>query len=256
MKKTKSLISSTGFFLCLTFGLHSQQIERPADTRSAAELEAREISHVEYVAIQEERALRAFDAAEGAAELGNSESTLTPRCLNPNTNTHGGVYHHPYGVSPLGDSVRLEDGSGWSISFSDRYKTLDWMTGDDIVITPHHRWFSSYYYKLSNLMTGVTVLANLAKSPDYNGWATHWICALDKDHRRLCLDDGSVWEISLWDSTLLKKWLVNDSVIIGLEDSWFCTNPNILINASMKETNYVCGKCVEILPVITLPVSP
>lgn len=218
-----------------TLQLYADECRRPADMRSKAELEAREMSHAEYVSFQEERAQRSQEQ-DYDDELVRKSTYFT---------THEGSQHKPIAVAPLGDIVKLEDSSCWAVQFSDRYKTLDWMTGDSIIITPNHRWFSSYYFKLINEKTGVSVLTNLATPPGYSDRATHWITVLDISDRIIALEDGSVWEISIWDRGILQKWLTNDTIMIGIEDGWFYPNPNILINASMKEINYVSATCIK-----------
>lgn len=230
----------------------------------------RAMSHVERVAVQESRARIAQMIKEGAdltteegiqlneeeqGELANGttevsgdkmlSAKMTPKGINATTyyTTHEGAFHHPYSVSLLGDTVELEDGSIWAVCSSDRYKTLDWMTGDLIIITPNDSWFSSYDYKLVNLNTGAKVKVNLALGPIYNGIYTHWIIAIDYYHGEICLEDGSVWKMSSLDSSVVSKWLPNDTIIIGINDGWFSgSNPNLLINVNVN--NYAIGKCI------------
>ena len=157
--------------------------------------------------------------------------------------THEGAFHRPLAVSFLGDSVELEDGSIWAVCSSDRYQTLDWMTGDVIIIIPNHDWFSVYDYRLVNLNTGANVKVNLSLGPIYNGIFTHWIIAIDYYHREICLEDGSVWKLSSLDSTIFNKWLPNDTIIIGINEGWFAgSNPNIMINVNMN--NFSMGQCI------------
>ncbi|HEY4832719.1 MAG TPA: hypothetical protein VIH61_09205, partial [Waddliaceae bacterium] len=140
--------------------------------------------------------------------------------------------------------VELEDGSIWTVSSNDRYKTLDWMTGDVIIVLPNNSLFSSYYYCLVNLNTGATAKVNLTLGPIFNGIFTHWIVAINYAYREICLEDGSVWKISSLNDSILYKWLPNDTVIIGVNSGWLsCINPNMLINVNIN--NYVVGGCVN-----------
>ncbi|NGX43661.1 MAG: hypothetical protein K940chlam7_01960 [Chlamydiae bacterium] len=231
----------------------------------------REMKHIERVQLQEKRAYLARRAEGETAISDEEEVELSPEELQELTllsdgeedqvpdapynlvkkgvnattyyTTHEGAFHNPLAVSLLGDTVELEDGSIWAVNSSDRYKTLDWMTGDTIIVTPNHSWFSSYDYCFININTGVHVKVNLSLGPIYNGIFTHWILAIDYGHREICLEDGSVWEISTFDGSVVDNWLPNDTVIIGINDGWFTGgNPNILINVNMN--NYAMGKCI------------
>lgn len=179
------------------------------------------------------------------AEQADSESKVAKNVPKATyLTTHKGAFHNPVAVSLLGDAVELEDGSIWSVCSSDRYKTLDWMTGDLIVITSNHSIFSSYDYHLINLNTGAKIRVNLSLGPIYNGIYTHWIIAIDYLWNEICLEDGSVWKISSLDGSVLNKWLPNDTIIMGINDGWFSgSNPNMLINVNMN--NIVIGKCVN-----------
>lgn len=124
----------------------------------------------------------------------------------------------------------------------DRFSTFDWYTTDRIIITVNHDWLTSYDYKLNNENTGEVVSVNLVSAPYYNGIFTHWIVAIDYIHKRICLEDGSVWTISVWDDAELKRMALEDTIIIGTNDSWFkSTRPNILINVDTME--YVKARC-------------
>lgn len=237
----------------------------------------RQMSHVETVKIQEQRAalFQKFEQGEAFAEDENIElsdaekqeigsqgeeiaateegkeqsgkeaSKLIQKGINSTTyyTSHQGAFHRPVGVSFLGDAVELEDGSIWSVYSGDRFLTLDWLTSDLILVVPNHDWFSVYNYRLINANTGANVKVNLTLGPIYNGIFTHWILAIDYYHREICLEDGSVWKMSSLESSVLNTWLHNDTIIIGINDGWFSgSNPNILINVNMN--NYSMGSCI------------
>lgn len=216
----------------------------------------RAISHADHVRMLEERALLVREGQEAEtsdeeqqeavfafSEEESSEDGKVVQKAALYVSTHEGAFHRPIAVSLLGDTVELEDGSIWVVSSDHRYRTLDWMTSDVIVITPNHDWFSSYNYRLININTGASVKVNLALGPIYNGYFTHWIIAIDYLNRDICLEDGSVWKISSVDSSAMNKWLPNDTVIMGINDGWYSgSNPNILINVNVN--NYAIGKCI------------
>jgi hypothetical protein len=157
--------------------------------------------------------------------------------------THPGAIYKPYAVSPFGDTVELHDGSMWSICSEDRPYTFNWLTSDDLVIIPNSDWFSLYTYRIVNQQTGASVRANLALGPIYRGIFTYWIVAIDYINGQVCLQDGSIWTMSPIDFNIIKKWMINDTVIIGVNNGAFAAiRPNILINVNMN--NYGMGSCL------------
>jgi hypothetical protein len=222
---------------------------------------SRALGHAERVLIQEQKH-ELIEKLENGDELTEEEckfvleeeemdeeafkaNMIQKKGVNATTyyTSHEGAMHHPISVSLLGETVELEDGSIWTVSSSDRYQTLDWMTGDIIIILPNHTWFSAYDYRLVNLNTGANIKVNLSLGPIYNGIYTHWILAIDYNKREICLEDGSVWKMSWWDGSILNQWLPNDTIIIGINDGWFSGgNPNMLINVNMNDN--AIGNCV------------
>lgn len=185
----------------------------------------------------EKRSLAVEESEEAVEEVTSAEILAKPTYYT----SHQGAMHRPIAVTVLGDIVTLEDGSEWIVKYSHRYKTLDWLASDSILVLPNHAWFSSYYFRLVNQMTGADIEVNLLKGPIYNGVYTHWIIAIDYLNCELCLEDGSIWKISSGDYGTMKKWLVNDTIILGINDSWLSSKPNILLNVNML--NYVSGIC-------------
>lgn len=260
-KKFVSILTKSFFGAVLISGSLFAAEDVENEQKEHIQVGIRSMSHAERVKTKEAR-IELFEKVkkgeedlqltdEEQAELTkgpeqeDSESK-TAKNLSKSTylTTHKGAFHNPISVSLLGDAVELEDGSIWSVCSSDRYKTLDWMTGDLIVITLNHGLFSSYDYHLSNLNTGAKIRVNLALGPIYNGVYTHWIIAIDYVWKEICLEDGSVWKISSLDGSVLNKWLPNDTVIMGINDGWFSgSNPNMLINVNMN--NIVIGRCVN-----------
>jgi len=161
--------------------------------------------------------------------------------------SHPGVYHNPVSIALYRDDYFIErlglwteDGSIWKIAPSDESVALNWYPTDLLIITPNHSWFSSYGFKFTNQNTGESILADLVLGPIYNGPYTHWIVAIDYYDNRIYLEDGSVWEMSSFDDSTVSLWVVNDTVVIGVNDGWLSSsNPNILINVNML--NYATG---------------
>lgn len=197
----------------------------------------REMSSAERLAHQETRLKQMEenqDAEKPAERLAKAATYIS---------THVGAYQYPYQVAWDGSTVELTDRSIWSVSSDDRWSTLDWLTGDTIIIVPNTNPFSIYSYRLINLNTGANVKVNLALGPIYNGIYTKWIVAIDTYYGEIMLQDGSFWKMSSWDSLITNNWYINDTVIIGINNGWLSgSNPNILIN--INRTNYAIGYCV------------
>lgn len=205
----------------------------------------RRVSQNELIEMQADRAQRAKNhlGAAQKSEATTEEDSDELIAKKVYYTTHEGGIHHHIAVNTLGDMITLEDGSVWQVKNSDRMKTLDWLYGDSLIILPNHAWFSSYHYVILNQNTGGKVKVNLFLGPIYNGIYTHWIVGIDYCNCELRLEDGSVWKMSSSDSRTVNKWLLNDTVIVGINDSWFSSKPNILINVNM--INYAAGECVN-----------
>jgi hypothetical protein len=145
-------------------------------------------------------------------------------------------YHWAHDIVNFGDLIELEDGSKWSVAKTDVYKASSWQLYDQIVITPAAAWFwfSSPKYRLTNQITGTCVEADLYLGPRPFGPYTHWVVALDKYAGHVFLEDGSSWTVAHEDWTLFDKWLINDFIIIGRNDSWFSSYEYILINVNAE----------------------
>jgi len=223
----KTLATTTAKFFIgialLVSGLSAGEEHVPVGTRA--------LSHSEHVNIQEQRELLSEENIPSQAD----KDLIAKKTYYT---SHEGAFHRPIAVTYTGDRVTLEDGTVWQVRIKDRSKTLDWLIGDSLIILPNHSWFSSYHYVLLNQNTGKEVKVNMLLGPIYNGVHTHWVVAIDYYNKEVCLEDGSVWRIS---SSILNKWLVNDTVVIGVNDAWFSSNPNILINVNML--NYVTAVC-------------
>lgn len=235
-------------FFCATLffaGLNASESQPQLSNESRVPVGDRRVSMEEHLDQQEKRCLLAEERSEKKCD----EETISSRGLAVEDGlvrkgyytSHEGAFHRPISITLGGDMITLEDGSVWKVRAKDKYKTLDWLAGDSIVIIPNHSWFSSYYYVLLNQNTGEEVRVNLVLGPIYNGIYTHWVVAIDYYNQEVCLEDGSIWKISGSDYSTMKKWLVTDTIIIGINDSWFSNKPNILIN--VNTLTYAAAVC-------------
>lgn len=186
-------------------------------------------------------ALRARNAQTAAPEEKKSEASEMVAKGHYYT-THLGAFHNAKKIDAFLGQVTIEDGSVWSASFSDSYKLYNWFKSDDLVIMPNSP-FSFYKYRIVNQDTLVSVDVNIILTPYLNGFATYRIVAVDTFFDKVWLSDGSVWEMTPFDSYVLKTWVPGDIVIIGINDDYLHDlRPNVLINA--YTTDYVRGTCL------------
>ncbi len=147
-------------------------------------------------------------------------------------------------ISFLGDQVTLLDGSIWNVYSADRYKVLYWLTTDSVVIVPNDAWISSYMFKMINQNTGDAIEVNMALGPIAYGLFTYWITTIDPMLGYVWLNDGSYWRTSAFDSSIVKKWLPGDTIVIGVNNDFLhLTNPNILIN--VNTLTFATSECLN-----------
>ncbi|NDD58232.1 MAG: hypothetical protein EBZ47_03130 [Chlamydiae bacterium] len=133
-----------------------------------------------------------------------------------------------------GTLIELEDGSGWKLSQNHRVR--NWQAGDSISITANHNIFSEYNYYVVNDSTGDYVAADLILGPIANGPHTHWMIGCDRANHHLYLENGSGWTINSSDDFIFDQWEINDTIIIGKNDSWFSSFDTLLINVNMNNS--------------------
>lgn len=179
-------------------------------------------------------------AAEPIAAMANRQSFSMADTYY--TDSHPGAYHSAVAISDAFSfsegSVEFEDGSIWAVWYEDIYKTSNWLASDLIVISRNNSLFSSYDYRLTNLSTGASILANLYLGPLYHSPYRHWIVDIDDYNNMVYLEDGTVWSMSIFDTFTVTQWQVGDTILIGISDSYF--NPNILLNVEFM--TYASGK--------------
>jgi len=146
--------------------------------------------------------------------------------------------HTLSGVSALGDSVELEDGSVWKICRYDGYKALNWRANDPLVITQNHAWFSGYEYRIVNQVSGACLEANLFLGPLEHGQNTLYITGIDRTAGELIVSNGHgeslCWDISSNDFSIFQNWALHDAIIIGQNSRWDSNCEGLLINVNMN----------------------
>lgn len=237
---------------CLAWGANSSDAQE-FNEEARHPIGSRAPSKSQFVALQEERAKF---AEEGIEEVSSTQKTFAglqasafgaAKLLQPAASyyytSHPGALHYPISITVFGDNITLEDGSVWSVKGADAPVVLSWLSSDNLVLSPNGSFFSLYDYCLTNQNTAESVRVNLLLRPIYNSAFTHWVVAVDDYDDMVYLEDGSVWSISAFDGNVIRKWLVNDTVIIGINDGWLSsTRPNILIN--VETMTYAKANCI------------
>lgn len=150
--------------------------------------------------------------------------------------THNGVFHF---IQDHFIHLTLEDGSEWSLSFSNGYLANQWSSDHYIVIAPKRWNYDFYDYRLINQTTGETIDADLWTTPSsknsyFATASTHCLQWVNYETQQVVLDDNSIWMIA--DSKVLNGWRPDDIVIIGINDgAHVFPYANVLINGRTKK---------------------
>lgn len=216
--------------LVLTTTLHSSE-ER--QSRRAA-LGERTASAEELAAMEAERQDIALSNPE---ELQSQQEDQKPSELQARgmKAEHALAYHQAYAIDyDFGSQIELMNGSVWVVRPNGRGKVRNWLPTDVLFIGPNGSSFSNF--KLVNQTTDNSAEVDLILGPFYYGERTSWIIDIDWYNRRVTLNDGSQWDVSLWGKPELRRWMINDTVLIGVNSgisSWF--NSSLLVNVATKD---------------------
>jgi hypothetical protein len=131
------------------------------------------------------------------------------------------------------NTIELHDGSLWRVNSFDMHKILNWASNDVLSLT-YTDFFFGEKYKISNTMTGDSVLVDLLDGPVRFGPNTHWVIGIDHFLGRVYLEDGTYWDVRFMDKDLLSQWALNDTIILGDSKVWW--NDAMLINVNMNHT--------------------
>lgn len=176
-------------------------------------------------------------------------SLINDRCSAYIFDSYPPVYypssiHWLSSISAFGDSVELEDGSVWKVSYYDQYKANHWRSRDPLIVTQNHRWFSKYAYRIINKTTGASIETNLHFGPIKNGELSLYITSIDPIQQNIQLTNGreeiSHWEICSKDGEEFARWEPYHSVIVGYNSGWDSHYECILINVTVN--NFVRAK--------------
>ncbi len=151
-----------------------------------------------------------------------------------------GSVHMISQISALGEEVRFEDGSAWKVSPYDCAEAAQWLDQNiPVSIMQNTSWFSSYYFRIVNRLTGNSIVTNLFQGPWKGGEKSHYVIEHNIHHGTVKLsshEEATRWEIHPSDLHKLKEWNFGDSipVIIGqnadYDASWNPYWESLLIN--------------------------
>lgn len=200
----------------------------------------KKISKEESRKVQQERKKIAESHQSLAKRLTKEESSSptpkSPDCL------YAPAYSKPLyivkGIGASGKTLTFENETIWELSNSSAATARTWNPGAYVIIIPNTSWFSSYTYRLENVLDGSSVSANLSEGP-FVKYAT-FISFVDPMTHSVALTDNTVWTISndSRSSRILRSWQQGQAVLIGESRGWFgWPNGNILIN--INENDYI-----------------
>lgn len=123
-------------------------------------------------------------------------------------------------VSVFGDTLYLNDGSGWKVSFFDRdfvSSCSEWCWGKNtpLLIMKNNRWFKfGYDYVAYNLQTGEQAAINLVSSPEASSPYLTTISEIDDSACMFTLNNGTRWLVT-GNREEFYHWLEGDGIVIG-----------------------------------------
>jgi hypothetical protein len=133
-------------------------------------------------------------------------------------------------------TVELEDGSTYWVEAGDFYNLLYWID--------HYQWgladlvhlkqnnAVNYPLLIENQISKTSIRVYLRLGPWEDGVCNHTIDDLNHSTGEVWLRDGSYWKIAGYSKDVFSKFRPGDTVIIGVNDSWFY--PNFLHNVNLN----------------------
>jgi hypothetical protein len=257
MKKVLTKTLFTGL-ACLTisgYSLDSHQEDTSSNSQENVNVNSRPLSQEKQQQMQSSRMSESEEASDEAYEYRVELSTLIipikdkdfVTLASSQPNQMGSVVnlslYHWIESFPQDNIIKTEDGAEWIFDKNDNYILRTWRPSDTIVVSPKGRWLwgSNYSYVMVNKDLGSSIDVNLFLGPVAFGNFSTWIVGIDQNNGHIYLLNGmgerTVWEISNVDLYLFKDWEVNDTLIVGQNDSWFwwfSSYNHILINVNMN----------------------
>lgn len=152
--------------------------------------------------------------------------------------------HEIIRVSNLLDVIQIEDQSKWTVRPEDRWKLRHWLPEHTVIITQNPKWCWNcgrfYPYKMVNCYDSTEIQVEMQRGPNYDHPKSRWIVGINQKKGLVMLngEKSSKWEVESYDVNTLKDWEINDTIIVGVNKSWFTQSTNILINVE-------CGQFVR-----------
>lgn len=228
---------------------------RPLSTALRQEMESKRNNESENSIFESEQ--QSTELSTLIIRIGDKDlATLASNHMNSTATIASPSLYHWIDLFPQENIVKTEDGAEWIFDQNDSYIIRTWRPDDVVVIAPKGKWIwgSNYSYVMTNKDLGASVDVNLFLGPVAHGSLSTWIVGIDQNNGQVYVLNGqqerSVWEISNVDLYLFKNWEVNDTLIVGVNDSWmwwFSSYNHILINVNMN--HYVRARQVSSSPV-------
>lgn len=133
---------------------------------------------------------------------------------------------------PPGWYGQFRDGSIWRVADQDVWAISDWSFSDEIHLMFNHTWFSTpYRYLLYNVDLNRSIRLYPQAGPKFDRIERLFVYDRSFIEDEVVLSDGSHWKVTSFDRQNFSEWLLDDSIVIGVNDDWMSTKyPNFLFN--------------------------
>jgi hypothetical protein len=143
-------------------------------------------------------------------------------------------------VSASGDGISMGDGSHWKIAPENAEDVRSWQYGDILVISPSYVPLSTHAYWIKNVRKNTFAAANLFLCTEQFGKNSHWVQHLNPDKNVVYLENRVGFQVDFRDQDHFKQWAINDTIIMGVSNTWFSSFDILLINVNLN--HYVRAK--------------
>lgn len=140
-------------------------------------------------------------------------------------NTFLPFYQHS--ISSLqtnGELLEFDDGSIWKVHPSYRNEIYKWCSGDVIELSQStNNYNSTYRFWITNKTINSYVLAEISQGPILDHYCTQHLQYISQGHLTIVAGSGleTTWVADSRDAHLLAGWKLGQTIIVGVNNSWF-----------------------------------
>lgn len=134
---------------------------------------------------------------------------------------------HQHAIASLqtnGEYLEFDDGSIWKVHPSYQYQLRKWHSGDTIEISQSTSDFrGNYRFWITNKTVNSYVLADIFQGPILDHYCTQHLANANQDLIYLSSGSGieTTWIADSRDAYLVSQWKPGQTIIVGVNNSWF-----------------------------------